>query len=291
MSARKIETKEFPFTLTKMDEEEGTFTGYASVWDVVDSYGDIVVKGAFKRTLKNKGQFPILWSHNIMEPIGTIAGKEDAKGLLVEGRLTRGVQRASELRELMKDKAVNGLSIGYQTLKEENDRESGTRRLLEINLWEISLCVFQACPGAEVGEVKALAPEEMKPYPSEHSCRLRSPDDFRPDSFRRTTRKHKDKTYSVIMAKLKGEDTMTEQAYRYDKDEWTAAEAKAHCKEHEGSFEAASGKCEHCFALLDEDSEKSALFGNSRDNGIIVDALKGHGDFLRDLISNKEKTT
>lgn len=157
---RKTETKEFPFVLTKMDDDEGTFTGYASIFNEVDSYGDVVVPGAFKRTLKNKKQFPILWSHNITEPVGVITGQEDEKGLRVEGRLTKGVQRASELRALMRDKAVDGLSIGYQTIKEENDKESGARRLKEINLWEVSLCVFQACPGANVAEVKEYDAED-----------------------------------------------------------------------------------------------------------------------------------
>jgi hypothetical protein len=80
-----------------------------------------------------------------------------------------------------------------------------------------------------------------KPYPNEHSCRLRDPGDFKADSFRRVDRKHDGKTYSVIMGKLKdGGDAMTEQAYRYPKDDWTPAAAKAHCNGHDGgTFEAA----------------------------------------------------
>jgi HK97 family phage prohead protease len=77
------------------------------------------------------------------------------------------------------------------------------------------------------------------PYPNEHACRLRDPDDFQDDSFRRVKRKHEGKEYSVIMGRLKDEDTMTEQAYRYQKDTWTADEARAHCQDHDGSFEAA----------------------------------------------------
>ena len=77
------------------------------------------------------------------------------------------------------------------------------------------------------------------PMPNEHSCRLRPPGDFQDDSFRRTSRKHKGKTYDIIMGKLKGDDAMTEQAYRYGKDTWSAADARAHCKDHDGSFTAA----------------------------------------------------
>lgn len=79
-----------------------------------------------------------------------------------------------------------------------------------------------------------------KPYPGEHACRLRDPGDFKEGSFRRTSRKHDDKEYGVIMGRLKGETTMTEQAYRYKKDVWTSSTAKTHCKDHDGSFEEAS---------------------------------------------------
>jgi len=153
--ASKLLTKEFPFILTKMDEELGTFTGYASVWDMVDSCGDSVQRGAFKKTLKDNESFPMLWSHYIMEPLGIITGKEDKTGLAVEGKINLEVQRGREIRALMKQGAVNGLSIGYQTMKEDVDRENGTHLLKEIKLWEISPCVFQACPGAVVEGVKS----------------------------------------------------------------------------------------------------------------------------------------
>jgi hypothetical protein len=85
------------------------------------------------------------------------------------------------------------------------------------------------------------SPDE-KPYPNEHACRLRNPNDFQDDSFRRTSREHEGKKYSVIMGKLKGESTMTEQAYRYAKDTWKVNEARSHCKSHDGTFEAAEGE-------------------------------------------------
>jgi HK97 family phage prohead protease len=79
------------------------------------------------------------------------------------------------------------------------------------------------------------------PYPNEHACRLREPGEFQADSFKRSSRKHKGKTYDVISGKLKGEDTMTEQAYRYPKDTWTANQARSHCEDHEGiRFEPAA---------------------------------------------------
>lgn len=80
----------------------------------------------------------------------------------------------------------------------------------------------------------------IKPYANEHACRLKDPDGFEDNSMRSMMRKHKGKEYRVIMGKMKGEDTMTDQAFRYKKDTWTSAEASAHCKSHDGTFEAAT---------------------------------------------------
>lgn len=87
------------------------------------------------------------------------------------------------------------------------------------------------------------------PLPHEHSCRLKDPNDFQPDSFRRVTRDHAGKEYSVIMGKLKGKDSMTEQAYRYSKKIWSESDAREHCKNHKGSFEASSGNKESTDAI------------------------------------------
>ena len=110
---------------------------------------------------------------------------------------------------------------------------------------------------ARIGELeKQIAdlqrlPEE-KPYLNEHACRIRQPSEFQPDSFRRMKREHEGKEYSIIMGRLKGEDTMTEQAYRYPKDTWTEASASSHCKSHKGSFEAATEESEAVDVIIVE---------------------------------------
>jgi hypothetical protein len=76
----------------------------------------------------------------------------------------------------------------------------------------------------------------MSPYPNEHSCRLRDPGDFEPNSFRRI----KSGKASIIIGRLKGKTTTTDQAIRYPKDAFDEATARAHCKDHGGSFEAAA---------------------------------------------------
>jgi len=230
--------KTFEFELKAIDEEEGTFTGYASTFsDVPDSYGDIVDPGAFKKTLKaQKGRIVCLFNHSIMEPIGKPTELvEDERGLLIKAKLSLGVQRARETLSLMKDGVITQMSIGYETIKQTYD--GGIRHLKELRLYDVSPVVFAANPEAVIIGVK-----EMKPYPNEHACRLRDPDDFQEGSFRRTSRVSDGKKYSVIMGRLEGEDTLTEQAYRYDKEVWEEGEAKTHCKDHDGTFEAATEK-------------------------------------------------
>lgn len=121
------------------------------------------------------------------------------------------------------------------------------------------------------------------PYENEHACRLRDPGDFKDGSFRRTERKHEGKTYSVIMGKLKGQDAMTEQAYRYKKDTWTAAQARDHCKDHDGSFEPAKDSKANEFGDIERriiafeqtelrvDDDRPMLVGYAAKTGIFTD--------------------
>lgn len=246
MEHETVERKTVKFEVKDVDEKEGTFSGYAATFAKhPDSYGDIIDHGAFKKTLKEMGsRVKILWNHYVLEPIGLPTKlEEDEKGLYVEGKLSLGVQRAREVLSLMKDGVITEMSIGYNTLKETY--EEGIRHLQEVRLWDVSPVTFAANPEAVILGVKEM---ELKPYPNEHACRLRDPDDFKKGSFRRTTRVSDGKKYSVIMGRLKEETTLTEQAYRYNKEIWEEVQAKTHCKDHDGAFEAAEKdktyKCE-----------------------------------------------
>lgn len=152
-----METKDLSFKLYDVDESEGVFKGYASVYDVVDRYNEIVTRGAFTNTLQeNDGKFPLCWFHNVQEPLGIIYAQESIKGLLVEGYLNLDVKSAREKHSLMKQGAIKGLSIGFKTMQDEWD--SDVRKLKEIKLYEISPITlsFQACPGAEIEDVKRI---------------------------------------------------------------------------------------------------------------------------------------
>ncbi len=137
--------------------EAGAFSGYASLFGVVDSGGDMVMAGAFARSLIKRGASGVkmLWQHQAAEPIGLWASiVEDSRGLKVEGRLDLSVARAREAASLMRKGAIDGLSIGFRTLRATTEKSSGVRRLHEIDLWEISVVTFPMLSQARIGAVK-----------------------------------------------------------------------------------------------------------------------------------------
>lgn len=239
----EIQRKYFKFQVKSVDEA-GRFSGYASVFGIVDSYGDVVQKGAFKKTLLEQTSFPLLWSHDVGNPIGICSGREDARGLYIEGELNLEVQRAREIHALMRQGAVRGLSIGYTTIKEDKDEE-GNRLLKEIRLWEVSLVVFPANQAAMVIDVRSMGEFqeetiELKPYPNEHAARLLDPDQF--DRFRRTrdgklwNRIKVPNTVFVIWGRFKNSDDWAAQALRFPVKDWTADEALKWLKENEVDY-------------------------------------------------------
>jgi hypothetical protein len=80
------------------------------------------------------------------------------------------------------------------------------------------------------------------PYANEHACRLSNPSEFVEESYTRGSRVSGGKKYSILFAQPKGGGGRKEQAYRYKRSVWTAAQARAHCQRHNGSFEAAIGQ-------------------------------------------------
>ena len=145
----------------KAVSDDGLFSGYASVFDNVDSYGDIVRKGAFIESLgewEKKGKMPpILWHHNPEDPIGVYTKmQEDEKGLYVEGKLLiDDVPRARQTHALMKAGAIDGLSIGYKVKEYSFDVENDIRELLKLNLSEVSIVTFPANPETRIEAVKS----------------------------------------------------------------------------------------------------------------------------------------
>lgn len=157
----KLERKAFPLQVKEVGDS-GEFSGYLSVFGNEDSYGDVVDPGAFAKTITDrKAPVPVLWQHYSDEPIGVYTKMtEDDHGLYVEGQLALGVQRAREAHELLKLKAVNGLSIGFTTVKDVID--AGVRRIKEVKLWEGSIVTFPANELATIEAVKSFAPAHLE---------------------------------------------------------------------------------------------------------------------------------
>ena len=138
-------------------------SGYASVFGARDQGGDAVVAGAYAASLARLaaagGRVRMLWQHDPAQPIGIWDEvREDGHGLWVKGRLLPDVARAREAAALLAAGAVEGLSIGYRTKRAEK-LPGGGRRLIELELWEVSLVTFPMLPAAKVaapGGVKAV---------------------------------------------------------------------------------------------------------------------------------------
>ncbi|MBB3264049.1 hypothetical protein FHW79_001664 [Azospirillum sp. OGB3] len=155
-----------------------TFSGYGAVFDNVDSYGDLIVKGAFTDTLaraKSTGQWPaMLMQHggwgmgaDDMTPVGIWTSlEEDSIGLKVEGKLADTI-RGREAYGLLKmdpRPAIDGLSIGYiaKTWEARSKPEDPRRKLTKVDLLEVSLVTFPANPKARVGSVKSAGGLSIK---------------------------------------------------------------------------------------------------------------------------------
>jgi HK97 family phage prohead protease len=143
---------------------DGSFEGYASVFNLIDSQRDRVHAGAFKASLKDRDKpVQLLWQHQWEKPIGVITALfEDARGLYLKGKLLLEVEQAREAYALMKAGVVRGLSIGYSVKRSRRNPDTGVRELLELNLWEVSLVTMPANEAAQVTVVKSRITDDME---------------------------------------------------------------------------------------------------------------------------------
>jgi hypothetical protein len=144
---------------TKIDAD-GTVEGSASLFGEVDQARDTVMPGAFAQTLKLRGprRIPMLFQHDPSEPVGVwLELREDSRGLYARGKLIPEVMRSRELLALIKAGAIDGLSIGFKTVRGRVDPKSRIRKLDQVDLWEISIVTFPLLAGARVRAVKTAA--------------------------------------------------------------------------------------------------------------------------------------
>ena len=159
-----METKHLdsPFELKGLDESTGEFEGLAAVFNKPDSYDDVILPGAFKKSLHKhpKRKVKMHHEHDRTRPIGTFSTiKETDEGLFVKGQLILELAAAKEALILLKAGLLDSMSIGFRTVKDSFNTETKVRELIEIKLLEISLVLFPAQEGALISSVKALTPE------------------------------------------------------------------------------------------------------------------------------------
>ena len=156
------------------DAAVGSFEGYASVYGVIDAGGDSVAPGAFTRTLAerkiNGRGLPMYMMHGRMlgadpRPVGVWDKiEEDGKGLKVAGHLVGlDTETGRYNHALVKDGAMQGLSIGYKTTKADYGKKPGEprRTIKELKLFEISIVDDPLNALARMISVKSVCSEEI----------------------------------------------------------------------------------------------------------------------------------
>jgi HK97 family phage prohead protease len=152
-----IQHKAAAFELKKEPDDDGRFEGYASVFGVVDRGMDIVERGAFAKSLAMRKP-KMLWQHDTEKVIGVwdeVA--EDERGLFVKGRLLKDVSLGREAMALLRAGAIDSMSIGYMTKEAVAEANGRVRRLMDVELYEISLVTFPMNEAAQVTALKADA--------------------------------------------------------------------------------------------------------------------------------------
>lgn len=136
--------------------------GWASIYDEVDLNGDIIAPGAFRKSLAKSGSLAVklLYQHAAEHPVGRwLKFEERASGLYAYGELFLATQTAREVAELISANVIDGLSIGFRTVRAA--KSSGARRITEAELWEVSIVTFPMAPRARL----ARAGDQPKDQP------------------------------------------------------------------------------------------------------------------------------
>jgi HK97 family phage prohead protease len=258
-----------------VDPDKREITGWASK-PVIDRDRELIEWDAWDLTNFKKN--PVLMTgHDYQKnPIGRVIWvKATEEGLMFKAKFpTEGKSAtADEIFNLYEEEIMNAFSVGFKPVKwEDGDKANEPlRRYTKAELYEISSVGLPSCTEALIAAYRAgnlktkglqdavqsvlddslefvedtsidLEDEDepfdpQKPYPNEHACRLNDPGKY--DRLRRRNgdREHDGKKIDVIYGIKDGKSEV--QALRYPKEEWTAAAAKAHCKDQDGSFEAA----------------------------------------------------
>lgn len=159
-SMTHVEHKAAAFELKREPDQDGMFEGYASVFGIVDQGMDVVERGAFAKSLGSGRKVKMLWQHDTSQPIGVWDEiREDERGLYVKGRLLKDVAKGAEAMALLRAGAIDSMSIGYRTVEAVAEGSGRVRKLMELELYEVSLVTFPMLPAAKVTGVKSISTE------------------------------------------------------------------------------------------------------------------------------------
>jgi HK97 family phage prohead protease len=154
--ANEMKYRDIPIELKREPDEDGLFEGYASVFGVVDQGMDTVERGAFRKSLAVRKP-KLLWQHSMDQIIGVWDEVvEDERGLYVKGRLLKEVEKGREAMALLRAGAIDSMSIGYRTIEAVSEGNGHVRKLMEVDLFEVSLVTFPMLPDAKVTAVKSI---------------------------------------------------------------------------------------------------------------------------------------
>lgn len=151
--SKELEFKNFEIKAATKEDGGYLIEGYASVFDVVDSYRDVIVKGAFKKTIKeNFDRLAFCYQHDIWNPIGKILeAKEDKTGLYIKVMISSS---EVDIQTKIDEGILKEMSIGFQTIKAEDKTEKGgiIRYIQEVKLYEVSIVTIAANPYATISK-------------------------------------------------------------------------------------------------------------------------------------------
>lgn len=158
-----------------VDGQPGTFRGYASKFNGIDSYGDTILPGAYDKVIAAGGTVPVFFNHESLDlPIGKYTKlSANSQGLYVEGVLTLDIPRARDVYNALKAGTVSGLSVGIGIAEDdwEPNAETGGKTIKNVSLLrEISICTFPADDRARVSLVKAEDIDQMQTIRDVEKC-------------------------------------------------------------------------------------------------------------------------
>jgi uncharacterized protein len=158
-----MQTRDFSLKIKSLTDD-GTFTGLASTYGTTDLQGDVILAGAFARTLASQpaNGFPLLFCHMSDQPLGTATVSDSKTGLVVQGKMVLADPNAVRVLAHLKAGGLKGLSIGFDIPNPDSVSydDAGRRILSEIRLWEVSVVAIPANPLAQITSVKSLADAE-----------------------------------------------------------------------------------------------------------------------------------